>query len=111
MENRTEKEDDAQKAKLIFLSLGAIVVILLIWSLYSANKARTERDAAKQEVEMLRQDNIKMEQLLKDQNQTIDDLKKKVVQCESKPKAKAVKKKAPAKSGAKKTKSKSKKTK
>lgn len=103
---RSEK-DDAQKAKLIFLSLAALVTVLLIWSLYVANKARTERDAARQEVEMLKQDNAKLEQLLKDENQTIDDLKKKLQQCESKPKPKAkhaVKKKpAPSKSKAKKS--------
>jgi Tfp pilus assembly protein PilO len=96
--DRNEK-DDAQKAKLVFLSLAALVTILLIWSLYTMNKARTERDAAKQEAEMLKQDSVKLEQLLKDQNQEIDTLKKKLQQCESKPKAKpAAKKKAPAKS-------------
>jgi uncharacterized membrane protein YvbJ len=98
---RTEK-DDTQKLKLIFLSLAALVTILLIWSLVAANKARTERDAAKQETEILKQDNAKLEQLLKDQNQQNDELKKKVLQCEAaaKPKAKpaAKKKPAPAKS-------------
>ncbi len=103
---RTEK-DDAQKAKLVFLSLAALVTILLIWSLYAANKARTERDAARQETEMLKQDNMKLEQLLKDQNQELDTVKKKLQQCETKPKAKAkpAKKKAPAKSTKKTTKS------
>ncbi len=103
---RTEK-DDAQKAKLVFLSLAALVTILLIWSLYAANKARTDRDAARQEAEMLKQDNMKLEQLLKDQNQELDTVKKKLQQCETKPKAKAkpAKKKAPAKSTKKTTKS------
>ncbi len=99
-QDRNEK-DDAQKAKLIFLSLAALVTILLIWSLYAANKARTERDTAKQEAEMLKQDNAKLEQLLKDQNQEVDALKKKLEQCEAKAKPTA-KKKAPAK-GTKKT--------
>lgn len=101
---RSDK-DDTQKAKLIFLSLAALVTVLLIWSLYAANKARTERDAARQEIETLKQDNAKLEQLLKDQNQMTDDLKKKLQQCESKPKAKpaAKKKKSPSKSKAKKT--------
>ncbi len=106
---RTEK-DDAQKAKLVFLSIAALVTILLIWSLYAANKARTERDAARQEAEMLKQDNMKLEQLLKDQSQELDTVKKKLQQCETKPKPKAkqaAKKKAPAKS-TKKTKSKGK---
>ena len=107
---RSEK-DDAQKAKLIFLSLAALVTVLLIWSLYVANKARTERDVARQDLEMMKQDNAKLEQLLKDENQTIDDLKKKLQQCESKPKPKpkakhTVKKKpAPSKSKVKKSKS------
>ncbi len=107
---RSEK-DDAQKAKLIFLSLAALVTVLLIWSLYAANKARTERDVARQDLEMMKQDNAKLEQLLKDENQTIDDLKKKLQQCESKPKPKpkakhTVKKKpAPSKSKVKKSKS------
>ncbi len=104
-QDRNEK-DDAQKAKLIFLSLAALVTILLIWSLYAANKARTERDTAKQEVEMLKQDNAKLEQLLKDQNQEVDALKKKLEQCEAKAKAKpAAKKKASAKSTKKSSKS------
>ena len=98
---RTDRndKDDAQKAKLIFLSLAALVTVLLIWSLYAANKARTERDVAKQQVELLRQDNAKLEQMLKDQNQMNDDLRKKIQQCEAKAKAKpaAKKKTAPAK--------------
>jgi uncharacterized membrane protein YvbJ len=104
---RTEK-DDTQKMKLVFLSLAALVTILLIWSLVTANRARTERDAAKQEVEVLKQDSAKLEQLLKDQNQQIDELKKKVQQCEAaakaKPKPVAKKKPAPAKSTKKSTK-------
>ena len=81
---RNEK-DDTQKLKLIFLSLAALVTILLIWSLVTANKARKERDTARQETEVLKQDNAKLEQMLKDQNQEIDELKKKVQQCESTP--------------------------
>ncbi len=86
-QDRNEK-DDTQKAKLIFLSLAALVTIFLIWSLYAANKARTERDTAKQEAEILKQDNAKLEQYLKDRDQEIDALKKKLQQCEAKPKAK-----------------------
>jgi regulatory protein YycI of two-component signal transduction system YycFG len=92
MDNKNEK-DDAQKAKLIFLSLAALVTILLIWSFYTANNARQERDRARSEVELLKQDNAKLEQMLKDQNQVSDDLKKKLTACESKPKAKAAAKK------------------
>jgi len=103
--DRNEKED-TQKAKLIFLSIAAVVTILLIWSFYTANKAKVERDKAIQEVEMLKQDNTKLEQMLKDQNQINDELKKKVQICESKPKAKPAAKKAAAKTTKKTTKSK-----
>ena len=97
---RTDK-DDTQKLKLIFLTLAALVTILLIWSLVTANRARTERDVARQEAETLKQDNAKLEQFLKDQNLKIDELNKKVLQCEAAAKAKpkpAAKKPAPAKS-------------
>jgi regulatory protein YycI of two-component signal transduction system YycFG len=101
--DRNEK-DDAQKAKLIFISLAALVTILLIVTFVYANKARTERNIARQELEAVKQDNAKLEQMLKDQSQEIDALKKKVQQLESKPKAKpAVKKKAASKSTTKKS--------
>jgi Tfp pilus assembly protein PilO len=107
--DRTEK-DDAQKAKLIFFSLAVLVTVLLIWSFYTANNARQERDKARQETEQLRQDNAKLDQMLKDQNQMNDDLKNKLQACESRPKPKpVVVKKTVAKSTAKKS-SKSKKT-
>lgn len=92
-QDRTGK-DDSQKAKLIFFSLAGLVTVLLIWSFYTANNARQERDKAIQETEQLRQDNAGLEQMLKDQNQINDDLKKKLFQCESKPKPKPVVKKA-----------------
>jgi Skp family chaperone for outer membrane proteins len=92
--DRTEK-DNTQKARLIFLSLAALVAILLIWSLVAANKARLDRDVALMEVDRYKQDNIKLEQLIKDLNQENEGLKKKIQQLQTKPKAKpAVKKKA-----------------
>jgi septal ring factor EnvC (AmiA/AmiB activator) len=101
--DRNEK-DDAQKARLIFISLAALVTILLIVTFVYANKARTERNIAQQELEAVKQDNTKLEQMLKDQNQEIDALKKKIQQLESKPKAKPpVKKKATSKGTAKKS--------
>jgi len=104
---RSEK-DDAQKAKLIFISLAVVVIIILAWSFVSAKNARTERDAAKQELEMVKQDNAKLEQMLKEQNVVIDDLKKKVQQLEAKAKTKPVAKKkaAPTKTTKKSSKSK-----
>jgi hypothetical protein len=93
------EKDDTQKVKLIFLSLAALAAILLIWSLYTANKARMERDTAKQDLELLKQDNAKLEQMVKDQGQEIDSLKKQVLQYEEKAKA-AAKTKAPAKKAA-----------
>jgi len=93
-----EGNDDAQKAKLIFFSLAALVTILLIWSFYTAHTARRERDQAMQEIDLVKQENGKLEQMLKDQNQINDDLKSKLQLCESKLKAKpAAKKPAAAK--------------
>ena len=107
--DRTEK-DDAQKAKLIFFSLAVLVTILLVWSFYTANNARQERDKARQETEQLRQDNAKLEEMLKDQNQSNDELKKKLEVCETtKPKPKPVVKKTVAKKKATKKSSKAKK--
>jgi len=103
--DRSEK-DDAQRAKLIFISLAVLVAILLIVTFVYASKARTERNMAQQELEAVKQDNAKLEQLLKDQNQEMDALKKKVQQLEAKAKEKpAPKKKAPAKSTKKSSKS------
>jgi len=90
------EKDDTQKLKLVFLSLAVLVTILLVWSLYAANKARMERDSAKQDLELVKQDNAKLELMVKDSSQEIDALKKQVQQCEAKAKA-AVKKKAPVK--------------
>jgi Tfp pilus assembly protein PilO len=100
---RTERseKDDAQKAKLIFISLGVLVVVLIIWSFAAASRARTERNVAKQELETVKQDNAKLEQMVKDLNQDNDSLKKKVQQLEAKAKAKPVAKK---KTGTKSTK-------
>lgn len=96
MERTDRERDDAQKAKLIFFSLAAVVVILLIWSIASASKARSERNAVKQELEMVNSDNIKLEQMVKDLNHENENLKKKVQQLEAKVKAKPAAKKAPA---------------
>jgi septal ring factor EnvC (AmiA/AmiB activator) len=110
---RTERneKDDTQKAKLIFLALAALVVVLLIVSFGYANKARNELNAKNTELELVKQDNAKLELMLKDQSAEIDTLKKQVQQLQAKVKAKpAPKKKAPvAKTKAKaKTKSKTK---
>jgi cell division protein FtsB len=86
--DRNEKGDAQQKAKLFFLSLALVVAGLLVWSVVAANKARSERDAARMELETLRQDNAKLEQMVKDLNQDNDSLKKKVQQLQVKSKAK-----------------------
>jgi Tfp pilus assembly protein PilO len=96
-----DEKDDAQKAKLIFISLAVLVVILLIWSFFSANTARQERDKARQETEQIKQEYAKLEQMLREQNIVNDDLKKKLQLCESKPKPKPVVKKTPAKKSSK----------
>lgn len=108
---RTERneKDDAQKAKLIFISLAALVLILLVWSVAAGSKARSDRNAARQELEAVRADNVKLEQMVKDLNQENEGLKKKVAQLETRPKAKpAPKKKATASKGAAKKKTKGK---
>jgi hypothetical protein len=100
-------KNDTQKAKLIFLSLAGLVTILLVWSLYAANRAKTERDAVRAEFELLKQDNAKLEQILKDQNQEINALKTKVQQAEARARPAAREKpatKAKAKPAAKKKK-------
>ncbi len=107
-----DEKDDALKAKLIFFSLAALVTILLIWSFYTANSARRARDQAIQEIDLAKQENAKLEQMLKDQNQINDDLKNKLQLCESKIKAKpAVKKPATSKKTTKKASKSKKKTK
>ncbi len=107
--DRSEK-DDAQKAKLIFFTLAVLVTILLIWSFYTASKAKQERDKAKQETEQLTQETSRLEQMLKDQNVVNDQLKMQLQSCESRVKAKpAAKKPSAAKKTTKKT-SKTKKT-
>ena len=105
---RNEK-DDSQKAKLIFLALAALVVVLLIVSFGYANKARNELNAKNVELEALKQDNTKLELMLKDANAEIDTLKKQVKYLEDKAKAKpAPKKKAATAKSKAKTKSKTK---
>lgn len=85
--DRSEK-NDTQKTKLIFLSLAVLVAVILIWSFAAASKARSERDAARQELEMIKSDNIKLEQMVKDLTQENETLKKKAQQLEAKAKAK-----------------------
>jgi regulatory protein YycI of two-component signal transduction system YycFG len=108
MESRPERGtmDDTQKAKLIFISLAAVVTILLIFSYVSGNKARTQRDAALKEVEALKQDNAKLSQWLEERTQESEKYKKSLEECKAKPKAKPAAKK-PAKSTTKKKKTKS----
>jgi len=110
MESRPERGtiDDAQKAKLIFISLSVVVLILLIFSYVSGNKARTQRDVALKEVEALKLDNTKLSQWLEERTQESEKYKKALEECKSKPKAKATAKKPAAKSTTKKKKTKTK---
>ena len=96
------EHDESQKAKIIFFSLAALVIILLIWSFYTANSARQERDKARQEIDQIMQDRTQLEQMLKDQNLANDELKKKLQQCEARLAAKPAPKK-PAAAKTKKT--------
>jgi regulatory protein YycI of two-component signal transduction system YycFG len=77
--DRNEK-NDTQRTKLIFLLLEVTVAVLLIWSFVASSKARSERNMAKQELEMVRQDNAKLEQMVKDLSQENEALKKKTQQ-------------------------------
>ncbi len=97
---RTDRneQNDSQKTKLIFFSLAALVVALLIWSVIVAGKARSERDALRQELDVVKSDNVKLEQMVKDLGQENDSLKKKVQQLEAKAKAKPAPAKKPTKS-------------
>lgn len=96
MEGRPERgTDDPQKAKLIFISLAAVVTILLIFSFVWGNKARTQRDAALKEAEELKLDNAKLSQWLEERTQEAEKYKKAYEECKAKAKAPA--KKAPPK--------------
>jgi len=88
---RSEK-DAAQKAKLIFLSFAALVTVLLIISFVYAGKARSERNALRQELEASKQDNVKLSQWLEERTQEVEALKKQVEKLQSQPKPKAKKK-------------------
>lgn len=90
--------DEAQKAKLIFISLAAVVTILLIISFVYGNKARQARDAALKEVEVLKQDNAKLSQWLEERTQEVEKYKKALEECKAKPKQKAPAKKTTSKS-------------
>lgn len=104
MESRPERGsiDDAQKTKLIFISLAAVVTILLIISFVSGNKARTQRDAAVKEVEALKLDNTKLSQWLEERTQESEKYKRALEECKAKPKAKPAAKKPASKTTAKK---------
>lgn len=97
-----EQKDAAQKAKFIFLSVAALVVVLLLVSFIIANRARSERDALKGELEACRQDNAKLTQFLDDQTRDLDKLKKQVGALQAKGKAAAKGKTASKSSAAKK---------
>jgi hypothetical protein len=74
----------------------------------SGNKARTQRDAALKEVELLKQDNAKLSQWLEERTQESEKYKKALEACKAKPKAKPAAKKPAAKSTTKKKKTRSK---
>jgi uncharacterized protein YlxW (UPF0749 family) len=91
------RDEAAQRAKVIFLSLAASVAILLIASFVYAAKARSERNALRQEVAQLRQDNADLTQWLEERTQEVEKLKKRLQGGQAKPKAKTPSKPAPKK--------------
>jgi cell division protein FtsB len=110
--DRGENGDAAQKAKVIFMTLAAAVVVLLIFSFVYASKAKSELKTAKQELEMLKADNAKLSQWLEERTQEVEKLKNSLEQYKTKAKIKAsTKSKAPSKTTAKKKPSKSSKNK
>ena len=101
---------DAQNVP-FYLSLATLVAVHLIWSLVAVGEARPKVDTGSttQELEALKIDNAKLDQMLKDLNQVNEglrldnakyeqmlkdfnkvneDLKRKLQRCESKSKAK-----------------------
>jgi cell division protein FtsB len=94
--------DDAQKAKLIFGSIAAVVFILLIFSFVQWNKAGSQRDAAVQEVAALKAENAKLSQYLESRTQEMEQYKRSYEDCRTK-----LKYAAPAKKPTKKTATKS----
>lgn len=82
-----EEKDASQKAKFIFLSVAALVVVLVLVSFIIASNARSERDALKVELEACQQDNAKLTQFLDDQTKELDKLKKQVATLQTKAKA------------------------
>jgi hypothetical protein len=96
MESRPERSsmEDAQKSKLVFISLAAVVTILLIVSFVYGNRARNERDAVRKEVEAMKLDNARLYQWLEERTQEVEKYKKALETCMAKPKPKP----APAKS-------------
>jgi cell division protein FtsB len=95
--------DEGQKAKLIFISLAAVVTILLIFSFVSGNRAKTARDAALKEVEAMKADNAKLSQWLEERTQELERYKKSYETCQTKLKYSAPAKKTSAKKPAAKT--------
>ena len=102
MESRPERSglEDAQKTKLMFISLAAVVTILLIVSFVYGNRARNERDAARREIEAVKLDNAKLSQWLEERTQEAEKFKKAYEECRARPKPAA---KAPAKKTTKST--------
>lgn len=87
MERREQIErsgTDAHKAKLIFFSLITLVAVILVWSLAAAGRARSERNAVGLELDAARQDNMKLQQTVRDLNRENRGLRKKVQQLEAK---------------------------
>ena len=105
MESRPDRNamDDAQKSKLIFIALAVVVLILLLISFVSGNKARTQRDEALKQLESLKLDNANLSQYLLQKTDEVDRYKKALEECKAKPKQKASDKKKAAPKSTKKT--------
>jgi Tfp pilus assembly protein PilO len=87
--DRGENGDAAQKAKVIFMTLAAAVVVLLIFSFVYASKAKSELKTVKQELELLKTDNAKLSKWLEERTQEVEKMKFALEQCKTKAKIKS----------------------
>ncbi len=88
--------DPVLRAKLVFLAVAAVVLVILIGSFVYASKARSELSTALQEIDALRHDNGRLAQQLDERIKQVESLKKQLQarQTAQKPKAPEKKKAA-----------------
>ncbi|HAR45516.1 MAG: hypothetical protein A2X56_01125 [Nitrospirae bacterium GWC2_57_13] len=73
---REQGRDPVLRAKLIFLGVAAVVLVILIGSFVYASKARLELSTALKEIDALRHDNSRLAQQLDERIQQVGSRKK-----------------------------------